>query len=48
MSDYQILHLVMMLLQLLLTVIGICESINHKKVSNRSRTRNGCCFHSNT
>ena len=37
MSDYQILHLVMMLLQLLLTVIGICDSINHKKVSNRSR-----------
>lgn len=31
MSDYQILHLVMMLLQLLLTVIGICDSINHKK-----------------
>ena len=31
MSDYQILHLVMMLLQLLLTAIGICVSINHKK-----------------
>ncbi len=31
MSDYQILHLVMALLQLLLTAIGICDSINHKK-----------------
>jgi hypothetical protein len=31
MSDYQILHLAMMLLQLLLTAIGICDSINHKK-----------------
>ncbi len=31
MSDYQILHLVMMLLQLLLTAMSVCDSINHKK-----------------
>lgn len=30
MSDYQILHLVIGLLQLLLTAISVCDSKNHK------------------